>query len=106
MTNCITRTACNNFKFGTESAGGLRNVTVSNLVMLPRENDRPPISGISLEAVDGGSVEGVTISNISMQGIRVPIFLRLGNRGRGMEKPVPGKLENITITGVTAVDAI
>ena len=40
-----------------------------------------------------------------MQGIRVPIFLRLGNRGRGMEKPVPGKLENITITGVTAVDA-
>ena len=105
VTNCITRTACNHFKFGTESAGGLRNVTVSNLVMLPRESDRAPISGISLESVDGGVVEGITISNISMRGVRVPIFLRLGNRGRGMESPVAGKLENVTITNVTAMDA-
>ena len=105
VTNCITRTACNNFKYGTESAGGLQNLTVSNLVMLPRESGRPPISGISLEAVDGGSVEGVNISNISMQGIRVPIFLRLGNRGRGQPIATAGKMENITITGVTALDS-
>lgn len=100
VTNCVLRTNCSNFKFGTESSGDFRNIAVSNLVMLPRENGRPPISGISLESVDGAHIEGVVISNISMQGVRVPVFLRLGNRGRGLEPKVAGSLEDVSISNV------
>ncbi len=106
VTNCILRTNCNNFKFGTESSGDLKNVVVSNLTMLPRESGRPPISGISIEAVDGAHVDGVVISNVVMRGVRAPIFLRLGNRGRGLHPPVPGSLCNVTLSNVIATGAL
>ena len=34
VANCVLRTNCNHFKFGTESEGDLKNVSVSNCVML------------------------------------------------------------------------
>jgi hypothetical protein len=105
VTNCVLRTNCSNFKFGTESSGDFRNIAVSNLVMLPRDTGRPPISGISLEAVDGAHILGVVISNISMQGVRVPIFLRLANRGRGLDPKVAGGLEDVSISNVMVRDA-
>jgi hypothetical protein len=101
VTNCVLRTNCSNFKFGTESSGDFKNVAVSNLVMVPRETGRPPISGISLESVDGAHIQGVVISNITIEGVRVPIFLRLGNRGRGLDPKIPGLLEDVSITNVT-----
>src|SRR5208283_4980917 len=59
-------------KFGTESNGGFRNVTVSNCVI---ELSR----GIALESVDGGLLEDVSISNITMrEPVDVPFFIRLG----------------------------
>ncbi len=105
VTNCVLRTSRNNFKFGTESAGDLRNVAVSNIVMLKRVRGSAAISGISLESVDGAHIENVVISNISMEDVRAPIFLRLGNRGRGMAEPKPGSLEEVTISGIRARNA-
>lgn len=102
VTNCVTRTNCSNFKFGTESSWDLKDVTVSNITMLPREKGRPPISGISLEAVDGAHINGVAISNISMVDVQTPIFIRLGNRGRGMTPPQPGSIENVSINNIIA----
>ncbi len=102
VTNCVLRTNCNNFKFGTESSGDLKDIAVSNCTMLPREKGRRPISGISLESVDGANIDGVVISNISMVGINVPIFVRLGNRGRGLNPPVPGSAQNISISNIIA----
>jgi hypothetical protein len=102
VTNCVLRTNCSNFKFGTESSGDFKNVAVTNCVMLPRDTGRPPVSGISLESVDGAHIQGVVISNITMQGVRVPIFLRLANRGRGVASKIPGALEDISISNVSA----
>jgi polygalacturonase len=102
VTNCVLRTNCSNFKFGTESSGDFRNVTVSNCVMVPRERGRKPLSGISLESVDGANIDGVTISNITMEGVEAPIFIRLGNRGRGLDPPVPGSVQNVSISAVNA----
>ena len=34
------------------------------------------LSGIALEMVDGGVLEGVTVSNILMDGVGAPIFVR------------------------------
>jgi hypothetical protein len=106
VTNCVLRTNANNFKFGTESSGDFKDVAASNLVMLPREKSHPPDSGISLEAVDGAHIDGVVISNISMQGVRIPIFIRRGNRGRGLTHPTPGTLQNISISNVVATGAM
>jgi hypothetical protein len=60
------------------------------------------LGGIALESVDGANINGVVITNITIQGARSPIFLRVGNRGRAQEVPTPGSMENITISNVTA----
>ncbi|MEK6756581.1 MAG: glycosyl hydrolase family 28-related protein, partial [Bacteroidota bacterium] len=105
VTNCILATNCNAFKLGTESGGGFRHITVSNCVMYSRATGRPPVSGIALESVDGGDIDGVTISNIAMANVQTPIFLRLGNRGRDMDKPIPGTLRNVFISNIVATGA-
>ncbi|NOY58650.1 MAG: glycoside hydrolase family 28 protein [Calditrichaeota bacterium] len=112
VTNCIIATNSNAFKLGTESGGDFKHITVSNCVMTTykskvnyREPSKP-ISGISLISVDGAHIDDITITNISMDKVRFPIFLRLGNRGRDQKTPVPGTLKNIVISNITASDAL
>jgi len=105
VTNCILASNCNAFKFGTESGGGFKNVTVSNCTVIARKVGKPADAGIALESVDGAEIEGVTITNISMASIISPIFLRLGNRGRDMATPKPGYLRNVLISHITATGA-
>jgi polygalacturonase len=86
-------------KFGTESNGGFKNITISNCVF-----DR--CRGIALETVDGGLLEDVTISNIAMRDItNSPFFLRLGRRMRGPEGVPVGKLRRININNVVVYNA-
>jgi len=112
VTNCIMATNCNGFKLGTESAGDFQHITVSNCVVTTYKSKvdyrepTQPISGISLISADGANIGDVEISNIAMDEVRFPLFLRLANRGRDMEKPVPGTLRNITISNITASDAL
>ena len=80
-------------KFGTESNGGFKNITISNCVF-------EGCYGLALETVDGGLLEDVTISNITMRDIAVPIFLRLGNRMRGPAGVPVGTLRRIMISNV------
>jgi hypothetical protein len=105
VANCILRSAANCFKFGSESAGDLRNVAVTNCVMKKRDTEHAPNSGISLESVDGAHIENVVIDNISMEDASVPLFLRLSNRGRGSDPGVPGSIENISIGNIEAAGA-
>src|SRR5215467_8604974 len=53
----------------------------------------------------GGKVDEVAISNVVMRGVRTPVFLRLGNRGRGMIEPRPGDMRNISISNVLVLDS-
>jgi hypothetical protein len=66
-------------------------------------------TGIALASVDGAHVRGVTISNIVMDGIRGPIFIRLGNRGYINQKMDPnstsGSLKDISISNIVAYGA-
>jgi polygalacturonase len=83
-------------KCGTESNGGFKNITITNCVF---EDSR----GIALETVDGGQLEDVTISNITMRGAQnSPIFLRLGRRMRGPQGVPVGTLKRILISNVTS----
>jgi len=86
-------------KFGTESNGGFKNITVSNCVF---EFCR----GLALETVDGGLLEDVTISNITMRDIcNAPIFIRLGSRMRGPAGVPVGALRRVIINNVVCSSA-
>jgi polygalacturonase len=87
-------------KFGTESNGGFKNITVSNCVF---DYSR----GLALESVDGALLEDVTITNITMRDIsNSPIFLRLGNRARGpKEKTTVGALRRVIISNIVVYNA-
>ena len=111
VSNCIIATSCNAFKFGTESRGDFKHITVSNCVFTAykskmdyREPTRP-ISGITLISADGANIEDVNINNIVMDKVRYPFFIRLANRGRDQETPVPGTLKDVTISNITISDA-
>ncbi|MFC2116918.1 glycoside hydrolase family 28 protein, partial [Bacteroidota bacterium] len=92
VTNCIISSHCNAIKCGTESSGGFRNITISNCIIRPSSSPTKIYGefngdgGIALEMVDGGIMENVSISNIVIEGPQVPLFIRLGNRGREYKK--------------------
>ena len=64
--------------------------------------------GLALEIVDGGFMDQVTVTNLTMEGILTPLFIRLGIR-RSMNKdadgnPIPGTLKNVVISNISATD--
>lgn len=86
-------------KFGTESSGGFKNITISNSVF-------DYCRGLALETVDGGHLEDVTISNVTMRDIaNSPIFLRLGSRMRSPEGTPVGQLRRVSITNFVVYNA-
>jgi polygalacturonase len=91
-----TRGATGRIKFGTESNGGFKNIAISNCVF---DYSR----GLAIESVDGGPIEDVAISNLTMRDIvNAPIFIRLGNRARGPNNPPPGVITRLRISNVVA----
>lgn len=81
-------------KFGTESNGAFRNVTISNCTF-------QHCRGLALETVDGALLENITVSNIVMDDIlNAPFFLRLGRRMRGPADAKPGSCKRILIDNV------
>jgi hypothetical protein len=107
ITNCVLTCCCNGLKFGTATRGGFENVAFSNSVIFNEDVDLKArvISGIALEIVDGGWMEGVVISNIRMQRVRTPLFIRRGNR-HPRPDGTPGTLRGVRIENVHATGAI
>jgi hypothetical protein len=112
VSNCVLSSHCNALKMGTESNGGFQDVTVTNCTICsPRFSQSVygnyrGMGGIALETVDGGILERVAISNITVQGVSTPIFLRLGNRARPFidngPKPAVGALRNVLLSNIVA----
>jgi polygalacturonase len=81
-------------KCGTESNGGFRNITISNCIF---ESCR----GFALESVDGGPIEDVTFTGVTMRDIRnAPFFLRLGARLRGPAGTSVGTFKRVLISNI------
>lgn len=120
ISNCIAASNCNGVKFGTSSIGGYRNISISNLVIHGAEEDnirhwqerlrhitapKTVISGLAIEMVDGGQIDGVSVSNVTMKDVQTPIVVRLGGRFRRNGVPQNGEtcLQNVSICNVTAI---
>lgn len=117
--NCDLSSNCNYIKFGTASAGGFRNIRVSDCVLhkcsksllrfwekrVPGVTD--PITGIAgmaLEVVDGGFMEDVIISDLTMEDVQTPVFIRLGRRKTTENSYLKDVLiKNITASSVSYV---
>lgn len=83
-------------KLGTEAGGGFRNITITNCVF---EYSR----GLALEQVDGGVLEDIAISNLTMRDVNnAPIFIRLGGRLRAPDTKTPGTARRILISNLVA----
>lgn len=88
-------------KFGTESNGGYRNITISNCVFI---NCR----GLAIESVDGAIIEDVTVNNITMRDVvNAPIYIRLGRRLRGpLETTTVGVIRRVNISNIVVSNAV
>jgi len=120
--NCTIASNCGAIKFGTSSHSGFRNISISNITIHKASRDlfrhwqqhvqfvdQPitAIAGISIENVDGGKTDNVTIDNVFMEDVQTPIFIKLGNRGAAKSKDPalvnPGHLRNVSISNIIAV---
>lgn len=124
VTNCVSRSHCNAYKFGTASHGTMRGVRFVDCKALPPRRDfivksekslhgsgkgkpfwakhmgydRYPagcgIASLVVECVDGGRVEDILFENIELSGATVPIFIRGGTRA-GRHNAVPPGTERV-----------
>lgn len=117
VTNCIVSSYANAIKLGTETTGGFQNIAISNCVVKPsRSTTRPAfntprhgITGISVEMVDGGTMNGVIINNIVIQETDCALYVRLATRNRKHTPSAPapgnGQMKNVQISNIVAYNA-
>ena len=91
--NNIVRTSANGIKFGTASRGGFRNVKIVNNTIYDTYR-----SAITFAAVDGGFVENVVVDSLRSINTGNVIFLRIGERRKGLK----GRMNNISISNLYA----
>ena len=120
ISDCVLSSHCNAVKLGTETNGGFRNINISGIVVKPSADQSSQFFGapskrgtsaLSLEIVDGGVMENVSVSNFTVEGTESPIFIRLGNRGRGYQlrepaKGLSGTSNDDTITELIPIDHV
>ncbi|NKF24104.1 glycoside hydrolase family 28 protein [Solimonas sp. C16B3] len=85
-------------KLGTESNGGFRNIIISDSTFTHSR-------GLAIETVDGGTIDNVVASNLVMHDVTTaPIFIRLGNRGRGPDGTPIASLRHVVLSNIVADD--
>jgi polygalacturonase len=83
-------------KFGTESNGGFRNITITNCIF-------DGCFGLAILSVDGAVIEDVTVLNITMRDtVASPIFIRLGSRMRGLAGTPVGAIRRINLSNIVS----
>jgi polygalacturonase len=118
VNNCVVSSMCNGIKLGTGSRTGFRNITVDNCVIKRNQKNEyfhwkmtPDVvlkpettsvnTGIVIMTVDGGVMENISFSNITMTDVLSPIFIRVGSRFLTPDQK-PSVMRNISISNVTA----
>lgn len=110
---CTLFSACNAVKIGTDTQGSFRNILVRDCVIGGLAHDPSGLkhayadSGISLESVDGGTVEDMAFENITMERAWSPLFLRIDDRARtrpGDPRPGIGCIRRILFSDIRGTD--
>ncbi len=102
--DCEVISCTNAFKIGTETSLDISDVTVENCKFYLTDIYPAGVSGISIESCDGAKVNNVNISDIEMDSISCPLFIRLCNRNGDNKTELDGRGEitNISIRNIKA----
>ena len=76
--NCRGRSSANGIKFGTVTRGTFRNFTFRNIEIFDTYR-----SAITIASVDGATIEDITVDGLRSIHTGNPIFLRTGTRNAG-----------------------
>lgn len=98
--NCRLKSNCGALKFGTESYADFRNIKVNNC-----EIRDTLLGAIKFCAMDGGSMQDISISDITIKNSTGPFFVRLGDRRNVYMEETPkkpGVVSNIRLEKITA----
>lgn len=102
--DCEVISCTNAFKIGTETSLDISDVTVENCKFYLTDIYPAGVSGISIESCDGAKVHNINISNIEMDSMACPLFIRLCNRNGDNKSELDGRGEitNISINNIKA----
>lgn len=100
--HCKLASHTNASKLGTESFGGFEYITVSDVQISNTDT-----AGIALYEVDGATLRRVTIRDVTMDGVTVPISIRLGSRLKTFRdgqqaRGAAGTISDVLIQNVSA----
>lgn len=107
--DCDFYSACNAVKVGTDTQGDFRNVLIRRCRIGGLSEDPSGLkhpcadSGVSLEIVDGGTLENFWLADLHITRAWSPFFFRLEDRGRvkpGDSVPEIGNLRRVLISHV------
>ncbi len=98
ITNCVVSSRMCAIKFGTETNGDFKNISISNCSVYDT-----CLTAVALEIADGGVMDGITVTGITMQNVGTPFIIMLTNRANGPEGTKIGKIKNVTIDNLTAI---
>lgn len=111
--DCDFYSACNAVKVGTDTQGNFRKVLIRRCRVGGLTEDPSGLkhacadSGVSLEMVDGGTLEDFVVRDLCILRAWSPFFLRLENRGRvrpGDPVPGPGYLRRVLFSNITGYE--
>ena len=102
--DCEVVSCTNSFKIGTETSLDISDVSVENCKFYLTDIYPAGVSGISIESCDGAKVSNINISDVEMDSMACPLFIRLCNRNGDNKSELDGRGEitNISINNIKA----
>lgn len=105
--DCEVISCTNAFKIGTETSLDICDVTVKNCKFYLKDIFPAGVSGVSIESCDGAVVNNICITDIEMDSMACPVFIRLCNRNGDKRTDLDGggeicdvKIKNITANNI------
>ena len=84
-------------KLGTETNGGFKNISISNCSIYDT-----CYTGLAIEIADGGEIDGITVTGLTMKNVGTPFIIMLTDRRRAPEGATIGKIKNVIIDNLVA----
>ena len=73
ITNCVLTSHCSGIRLGCEVIGGFQDIVISNVTIFDTYQ-----SAIQIQSFDGGSIERVSISGVTLHNVGHAIFVDVG----------------------------
>lgn len=74
ISNCVLSSNCSGIRFGCEAFGGFEDIVISNITL-----NNVGASAIQLQVFDGGTLDRVILSGITMRDVNQGIFINVGH---------------------------